>query len=568
MLTLHDVLTLPALHGARLVAGAGGASNIVRWVHVTGVPDAPDWLNGGEFVLTTSINMPPEADGQHAYIAAMAEKGVAALAIAVGRYIDETPASWRAVADSLGFPLVEVPYQARFVDIARAVNQHVIDQHYVMLERALHIHQVLTQLVLNGRDLKDLARTMADLIGQSISIENERFEALASHNIADIDEARRYTLSEGRTNPRLLQTLEERRYLREIRATLRPVQLPRIPEVGLEMERILAPIVVHGDIYGYLWIIADDRPLNELDRLAIESGATIAALMLFYQEAVTSAEASLKGGLLAQLIDLPTTGANGREAVLTDQALRYGVDLTAPFVMLMIDPGARTGSNRLLQVYRRVDRLARLGEWRAVVGQFAGQVVVLAQYDSGRGGGGIVPILDAIHVGLAEGNDEPSRSSPGDVAGKSPSSIRIAVSAMGRGAAGAAAAHHQCRDALDIARRLGMDAPTIHFEALGYLHALYKAGADSLRGNAHAERLRPLLAETEADLFHTLEVYLDKGANGVQTADALCIHRSTLNYRLQQIEKLCGLGGTGLSDPVLRTNLQIALKLLRLFEMP
>ena len=58
--------------------------------------------------------------------------------------------------------------------------------------------------------------------------------------------------------------------------------------------------------------------LSDLDHMAIESGATIAALMMLYQEAVQSAEASLKGSLLSQLIE----GDTGREAVLTDQALR------------------------------------------------------------------------------------------------------------------------------------------------------------------------------------------------------------------------------------------------------
>ncbi len=553
MFTVTDVLKLPELEGARLVAGERGASNPVRWVHVSGVPDAPDWLNGGELVLTTSINLPPLPSEQRAYFLAMAEKGVAALTIAVGRYIERTPDLWREIADQVGLPLIEIPFQARFIDVARAVNQHVIDENYAMIERSLHIHRVLTQLVLDGGDLKDLAKTMADLIGQSISIENERFEALASFNIAEVDEARRYTLIEGKTNPRLLETLDSRGYLRQIRAQKRPVELPRIPEVGLEMERILAPIVVHGDIYGYLWVIADARSLNELDRMAIESGATIAALIMFYQEAVVSAEASLKGGLLAQLIDLPTSGGQGREAVLTDQALRYGLDMTNPFGMLAITPlesgthNGRSGTQRLLQLYRRVDRLARLGEWRGVIGQFAGQVLVLAQDEKGRSGQRLDAIASAIYGGLTDEEDR---------------AVQIAVSANGRSALFAAEAYHQCRDTLDIARRLKSRDPILRFAGLGYLHALYQSGAASMRANPFTERLRPLLDDSEADLLETLEVYLDRGANGVQTADVLCIHRSTLNYRLQQIEKICGVS---LSDPVLRTNIQIALKLLRLF---
>jgi len=49
----------------------------------------------------------------------------------------------------------------------------------------------------------------------------------------------------------------------------------------------------------------------------------------------------------------------------------------------------------------------------------------------------------------------------------------------------------------------------------------------------------------------------------VQTAELLCIHRSTLNYRLTRIAEICDVE---LGDAGARTNLQVALKLLRLFE--
>jgi purine catabolism regulator len=337
--------------------------------------------------------------------------------------------------------------------------------------------------------------------------------------------------------------------LDQIRRTLRPVQIPQMPDVGLEMERILAPIVVHGEIYGYVWIIADDRPLSDLDRMALESGATIAALMMLYQEAAQNAEASLKGGLLSQLIQ----GDPGREAVLADQALRYGLNLTAPFAVLLVEPkesnGSGRGSQSLLQLYRRVNRLASSRNWQAVVGQFAGQVVVLIQANVSLG-----DIASTIH-------EQPEADSP-------VGAVRVSVSAIHRGADQVGGAHQECRDALLIASRLGdeslMREGAIYFDDLGYLHALYRAGADSLNSNPYVPLLRRLLRENGADLFHTLEVYLEAGGNSVQTAERLCIHRSTLNYRLARIHEILDVK---LNEPVTRTNLQVALKLLRLFEV-
>lgn len=543
MLTVAEALRMAEFSEAKVIAGSGALGRQVSWVHVVGVPDAPDFLSGGELVLTTPINLPEDAEGQQRYVEAMARKSIAGLVLAVGRHVDHAPAALRDSAEACAVPLVEIPYQTRFIDIARKLNQRITQENMDMLERALEIHRVLTQLVLDGGDLQQLAVTLAELIGQSISIESERFEALASHNLAPVDEARRYTLNEGKTNPRLIEALENLGILGEIRRTLRPVHLPQLPEVGLEMERILAPIVVHGSIYGYLWIIADDRPLSKLDAMAIESGATVAALIRLYQEMVANTEATLKGGLLAQLIE----GERGRQDSLTDQALRYGIDLNTPFVLLKIEKAERgdaTSTNGSsaeaasgrIQLQRQINRLT--SDWRAVIGQFAGEVVAL------------VPASTDLDKQIGRLH-------------KSIGGLLIGISAVQRGAGTVSAAYMQCRDALLIARRVGMTVPTVRFGQLGYLHTLYYAGEGALAANPYVPTLRRLAEEQQADLFHTLEVYLDAGGNGVQTAELLCIHRSTLNYRLQRIAEVCS---ADLGDPVMRMNLQVALKLLRLFD--
>lgn len=536
MLTVASALQLDQFKGAKLVAGQQGQHNVINWVHIVGVPDAAQWLNGGELVLTTAINIPEGEAEQCAYLRALAEKGVSALALAVGRYLPEIPAYMREEADKSGLPLIEIPYEARFVDVAKTTNEQITQENMVMVQRALSINSELTQLVLDGGDLKQLASTLADLIGHSISIENERFEALASANISPVDEARRYTLLEGRTNPHLVQALHDRGIIQQLQDTRRPVFIPRIPEVGLEMERILAPIVVHGDIYGYAWVIADKRPLSALDQMALESAATIAALMMLYQEAVHSAEASLKGSLLAQLID----GTGRRDAVLMDQSMRFGVDLNQPFYLLVLEMPSRK-SSELLQMYRRVHRLVMVYEWALVAGQFAGQIVLLAQADNP-----IETISERIH-NHANGQ-----------------SLRIGISGEHQSANRVALAYQQAIETLFIHRRLGMKDHTAYFDNLGYLHALYHAGAESIKHNALAPKLRKLLDEHQADLFHTLEAYLDSGSNGVQTAKRLHIHRSTLNYRLERIREITGCD---LSDPQTGMNLQITLKLLRLFAL-
>ncbi len=533
MLTLKEALLSPIFKQAKVVAGAGVLERPIRWVHIVNVPNMADWLHGGELVLTTVLNMPDGAEAQCEFLRQLAARGIVAVVITTGSLVDEIPEHLRALGEELGLPLIELPYQTRFVDIAKVINERIAQANLDTISRALSIQQQLSRLVLEGGGFVELANMLAGQVGHSISIENERFEAIASKNIAAVDSARRYTTEHGRTNPQLIDALEGE-YLPRIRASLRPVQLPVMPALGLEMERLLAPIVVHNEIYGYMWIIADVQALTPIDMMAIEIGATVAALLMLYQESLAAAEASLKGSFVAQLIE----AKGDPQSILRDQALRYGVDLRLPWRMLLVSLGAALAP-AVTRAYRAINRVLAQRETEAVAAQFAGQVVILAQ-ENAR--------CQALAAALLERLE-------GDA--------RIAISGVCQGAQTVGSAHTQCADTLIIGGRIQPARRLHHFDTLGYIYILYQAGADSLSHNAQVPLLRRLQAEQQVDLYHTLEVYLDAGGNSVQTAQALCIHRSTLNYRLARIREVCAVD---LSAPSTRLDLQVALKLMRLFD--
>ena len=77
----------------------------------------------------------------------------------------------------------------------------------------------------------------------------------------------------GRTPAESVAALAERGIYAELRATMRPLHLQPVPEIGMEMERVVAPIIVGGEVYGYIWIVSGNRPLTRLDERAIESAA-------------------------------------------------------------------------------------------------------------------------------------------------------------------------------------------------------------------------------------------------------------------------------------------------------
>ena len=67
--------------------------------------------------------------------------------------------------------------------------------------------------------------------------------------------------------------------------------------------------------------------------------------------------------------------------------------------------------------------------------------------------------------------------------------------------------------------------------------------------------------ENHTELFHTLDVYLSLERNALQTANTLFLHRSTLFYRLERIQKLTKLN---LDDPQVRLVLLLTFSMARI----
>ncbi len=107
--TVREVLDTPALSGARLLAGASGLDRVVRRLNVMEVPDVLPWVKAHELLLTTGYPVRSTPDGVPSLLAALDDRGLAAVGIKLNRYLDELPADALKVADERGLPLIQLP---------------------------------------------------------------------------------------------------------------------------------------------------------------------------------------------------------------------------------------------------------------------------------------------------------------------------------------------------------------------------------------------------------------------------------------------------------------------------
>ncbi|GGJ76140.1 PucR family transcriptional regulator [Deinococcus aquiradiocola] len=143
-LLVQDLLHLPVLVGATLLAGHAGLGMVVRRAHTVEQPDPERWVRGGELLLTTGAGWAGRVTPE-TFVRRAARAGVSALLVAEGRdALTVTPAMRRA-ADARNLPLLSLPWQVPFVDVLDAISAELMNRQQALIVASERIHQALTQ---------------------------------------------------------------------------------------------------------------------------------------------------------------------------------------------------------------------------------------------------------------------------------------------------------------------------------------------------------------------------------------------------------------------------------------
>jgi purine catabolism regulator len=546
MLTVREALKMTVFSPAKLVAGRKGLDNLIRWVHIVDIPDTSyEWQRSGVLLLTAGFGLRDDLERQAALIPKLVEQGFAGMVLCVGYYFDQTPAAVREDADRLGFPIIETPPDLLFIEITEAIFGRIINEQYSILQQSNRIYEQLTDLVLQGASLDALAATLAGLLQRSVTIEDPAFYILATARQGPVDEARERSVEHGRTTPELAEHLFDAGIYSQLLQTMEPVKVAPMPELGMTMERFVAPIIVEREIYAYIWIIAGYQPLTDLDELAISHAATVAALILFKEQAVRQAQEALHGDFFAALLRGETDSV-----VFGEQAERLNFNQKRMYQIVLIQGSFTVGGSKyVLEDYVNnwlIDhQLTALLSWHE-----GNLVMVLESSADGMGKQTAESIYKALNhptqtVLLSVGNRYP-------LVPDETGSLRRS--------------YQEARETLHIHLALGETEGVVTFAELGLLHWLYHLPPEKQAGNIYWRRIQSLAEYDEkrqTELVRTLDVYLEHEGTLVEAAQALFIHRNTLLHRLRRIEKLCGVS---LHDPMQRLNMYTAVKSYRLHK--
>jgi purine catabolism regulator len=531
--TVREALAIESLRTARVVAGQSGLDREVLWTHVVDLPDPVPWVSAGQMLLTTGLSWPkPEAE-QRSQIRRLVDKRLAAITLAVPRYLDRFPRAARDEADRQGLPLIEIPFEIPFAQITEELQRAIIAQQYKILERSEQIHRALTRSAASGKNLNDLADALGSLLGRSVTFEDADGKLLAFHDAGGAaDRIRDETLEKAQSPAFTFEALEAAGLLSKIRASLGPVRIPAMPEIGLAA-RVVCPIRLGSELVGLVWIIEGESALSELDHRAAEHAALVAAVHVAHQRELASTEARLGYASFLSLLEAEDDDPQAIERARLVGFDPQGWHRVAIAVIPEPLPLTREGFLRREAAAARIKDRLQSAEARPMLTTSLNYVYFLLPDDA-----------DARHVwaGLDDG------------------SIAFVIGRRYRGTKGARKSYVEAKSLLNY-----RDAsPIRHFEESLVPRVLM--GDAGARDAFIDDLFGPLRAKKGGHILEQALLSLAKsGFNHKKTAEQMKIHLNTLRYRLAHAADILQLT---LDDPETRFRLQLAARLLDFAHNP
>lgn len=505
-LTVEEALSIYPLSEAKLIAGSRGKHRIVKSINVMDAPDISDWIKEGEMLLTTAYLIKDSLEDASALLQTLNRRGSAGLGIKLGRFWDAVPEALIAEAETLNFPLIELPFQFTFSDQMNGLFRAELTRSTSVLQGIMEKQRILMRFALRSGRSRPLLDSVSEVIGYKLAVISVRGSAVFNNS--------------GYTESQLLEGWPWQNRNQRLR-------------IG-EGTGYRIPLLQAGKCSGYLVYCDIDPLLLSVEESLFVQGAELISYHIHagFEDYFEHAGHREFSGLLRRCLN------NGLScAELSQAAQRLEITLLqAPFQLLLTDVAA-AGE-------------ARQGELLRLKEEYMEHPVL-------HGLQGVHLMMDEGLLSLYPAGPQPLEQFRELInecfhnlkfdKGYYP---RAAVSNVKVKPEGLKEAFAEIKECMGMAGQWGTHGTVVHYRQLELHLLLSRIPAETMERYCSGS-LRGLLSrepEYVKEMLHTLEVYLDNDGHVNETAKKLFIHRNTATYRIEKLSELLDVDFKKIND--------------------
>lgn len=543
-ITVKRLMEAPIMRQSKVLAGAGGLSNIITRANTYADEDIFDWVSPHELLLITWLNFQQKnVDEMNAFLDRAVEHKIAALAIKFSTPEQSVPKAVQKHANKLDLPLILIDPVTSVADVSSEVFNQIFALQAELLRKHEAVYDRLMTTLADGGSIRDVLAIVSEATGQP-----------AAFAFADkIDSV--IVVAE----PSLVNVLKD-----DVRAVWqRHARRNRLNEDKTDLgertdiDRLTVPVSGRNQLHGtiFLWGVAER--LTPFDRAAVESVSASVALLIVQEKQLREIANKHSAEFVGDLL----TEATRNDAL--ERARIYNLEVDDTYVMVIIrlvnctDTKSAFCANGVYDyIYDHMRWVTASLQSHSLRGLVTARrtdfMVVVAQ-----SGHDFDTRLNAFAESVA-------RQLTATGTSKDPIDIRIGIGKPYKHLRNLWRSHADADKTLMVGTRL-YDATILRFSDLGVFRILVQGEVNEELEQYFTETLRPLLEydrKKSTELVRTLESYFKNNSNINKTSEELFTHYNTILYRLERIQEITKLD---LNDANDRLNLELAMRLRSLF---
>lgn len=543
---VREILEKSLFKNSKVLAGAGGLSNRIIKVNVLVDPDILKFVKEGEFLLTTAYYFTTTTlEEQKKLINELVHHKLSGIGIKVKPHLKALPKEIIELANELNLPLIEIEHEISFTDVMASLYSDIFDHQSHVIRKVEKVHNDSMNTVLKGGGLADIVESLSNTLGNPIVVKDLHFEELIyskninadqqvmlSDNLSNVKKDQMKLLADGSTVIDR-QTLEDK-----------------------EMDRIIVPILVKSNIYGYLSVFGLGKELSSFDSLYLESVSPIIAMEFIKKISVQEVENKYKSEFFEDLISLDER----RKSKAIERASYYRLDKSAYYNILSIkfDNAVEMTSDEYSQNITKamylIDLICKDSGKTYLRANKGKKVYVLMMWNEMNSD------QNKRFIELAE--------KVNDVLSSKIQHLNTRVG-LGRTYPGIDNVHKSLKDsekAIDASKNY-VDSNVIEFETLGIYKIFCQDNLKEELISFYNATLKPLVdydRKRDTELVKSLIVYFETNGNLKKMSELLFTHYNTVLYRMNRIQEITSKSLDTERD---RYGLQTALKIMKILDL-
>ena len=181
-ISIKDILLMKEFNRCKLISGESGIDNLVTSINSMEIPDITDWLSEGVLLITTGYSIKDDPNKIEELIVNLSNRKASGLAIKT-RFIKKISNSVLKLSNDLKIPIIHIPDDIKFSDLSTPIMKRLVAEDNLESTISMEIYSKFINIGIENLGIKGVSELISNIIGHDVLILDNDFKDYSNNDI-------------------------------------------------------------------------------------------------------------------------------------------------------------------------------------------------------------------------------------------------------------------------------------------------------------------------------------------------------------------------------------------------